>query len=160
MQKCKNAQKNEPTTQLHIIRLCLFRSHEHVKGLNPPLPPLPLRKPGCSHSHESESIWCAEPLNLILTPAKPNWQLREPNTSPVPKPPDQWLAEGEGAGGTDLCVQHPWSSLCCVKYKKGQDGDSHWLALTKGPRVSRRFPGQAHFDEGSPSSKEMAVLSV
>lgn len=46
-------------------------------------------KPGCSHSHGSDSIWCAEPLNLILTPAKPNRQLKEPTASSILKPLDQ-----------------------------------------------------------------------
>lgn len=26
--------------------------------------------------------------------------------------------------GTDLSLQHPWSSLCCVKHKKGEERGS------------------------------------
>lgn len=37
--------------------------------------------PGCSHSLGSDSIWCAEPLNPILIPAKPDRQLKEPTAS-------------------------------------------------------------------------------
>lgn len=53
--------------------------------------------PGCSHSHGSDSIWCAEPLNLILTPAKPNRQLREPTASFIFEPLDQLQGEGGGS---------------------------------------------------------------
>lgn len=77
--------------------------------------------PGCSHSHGSDSIWCAaEPLNPILIPAKPNGQPREPTASIILKPLDQLQGGGEGARRTPLCLQHPWSSLCCVKHKKSR----------------------------------------
>lgn len=77
-------------------------------------------QPGCSHSLGSDSIWCAEPFNSILIPTKPNRQLREPTILIILKLSDQLQGEGEGVSCSALCLQHPKSSLCCVKSKKGQ----------------------------------------
>lgn len=83
-------------------KFMLLRSRGDIIGLiSADLPP------GCSHSHGSDGIWYAEPLNLILTPAKPNRQLMEPTASLILKPLDQLQVWGEGACRTDLCSQHP-----------------------------------------------------
>lgn len=156
--KKKSLIQKKKTTHTSIIRDIFFvcfaaTRHERVNS--------PVRKPGCSHSHESDSIWCAEPLNLILTPAKPNWQLQKPTASPVLKPPDQWQTEG---GGTwlywSLCAASLEQPLLCEIQERTGRGDPHRLAVRKVKGVSWRFPGQGCFDEGSPSSKEMAVFSV
>lgn len=154
-QKITNPKKKPHASIIHDLFLSVSQRRD-MKGLIPPV-----RKPGCSHSHESDSIWCAEPLNLILTPAKPNWQLREPTASHVLKPPDQWQTEG---GGTwlywSLCAASLEQPLLCEIQERTGRGDPHRLAVRKVKGVSWRFPGQGCFDEGSPSSKEMAVFSV
>lgn len=70
--------------------------------------------PGCSHSHGSDSIWCAVPLNPILILAKPNRQLREPTTFIILKPLDQ--LQGKGGGSLphwSLFAASPEQPLLC-----------------------------------------------
>lgn len=84
------------------------------------------RPPGCSHSHGSDSIWCAGPLNPILIPAKPDRQLREPTTSIILKPLDQLQSEGGGSlPHWSLLAASPEQPLLCEIQERARRGE--WI---------------------------------
>lgn len=133
----------------------LWKQIRGIIGLIPPDPP-----PGCTHSHVWQRLVL---LNLILTPAKPYWQPRQPIESHISELPDQLQGwGGEGAAGTESSLQHPWSSLCCVKHKKGQERGNGptrcYLLLGTGSPFGS--PDRENWDCGAHLRGKMALLSV
>lgn len=96
----------------------LWKQIRGIIGLiSPDLPP------GCTHSHVWQRLVLCRavkshsyPCKAVLTAATANRVAPLEATRPIAGP------RGEGAAGTELSLQHPWSSLCCWNTRKDKRG--------------------------------------